>query len=249
VSRPRTTVSDDDDDDNTNRGAGDMVRPASLCGVSFRDLTCLFPPQKPPLVRSKRRRDDESDSDDTERAELANKTAAPIEDVRERQSRRTRRRAAVRKAKAAADRVRMARAAARATVAQHGANPVRPSAHEIEDFEHNPTSAQLMFAQMSGFDINHQAFDDRPELEPITRHAVSERMNAYHEAMGPMTAVTSCASCGMVVIGSPCHIVELETLHALRLSDEQRGRHDALPADARRLRNVVEHGDHLCFED
>ena len=103
---------------------------------------------------------------------------------------------------------------------EHGDNPVRPTADEVEEFEQNARSAQLLFAQSSGFDVNLQAFGDSRTFEALSREALAERIAAYRAAMSPTVEITACASCGIVMIGEEVHVEALDSLAALRLSDE-----------------------------
>lgn len=113
-----------------------------------------------------------------------------------------------------------ARLAVRDIAREHGDNPVRATADEIEEFEQNARSAQLLFAQSSGFDVNLQAFGDSRTFEALSREALAERIAAYRAAMSPTVEITACASCGIVLIGEEVHVEALHSLAALRLSDE-----------------------------
>ena len=134
-----------------------------------------------------------------------------------------RRAAAVAEAKASTARDRAARLAADAAVNTFAVNPVRPTADELSEYREDPMSSQAMFAQLSGFDVNGQAFGEKATFEPIDDAVRSERMDAYHKRVRHDMPIVGCAACGVLSVGDDdddARVVALESLVLLRLSDE-----------------------------
>jgi hypothetical protein len=92
----------------------------------------------------------------------------------------------------------------------------------LDNFEHSALAAQHMFAQLSGFDVNGQAFGDAPTFEDINAAVISAAMERYQSAMNPAMSISACASCGMLALGVPLGEVDLsdDLLAPFRLSDE-----------------------------
>ena len=133
-----------------------------------------------------------------------------------------RRAAAVAEAKASTARDRVARLAADAAVNTLGVNPVRPTADELSEYREDPMSSQAMFAQLSGFDVNGQAFGEKATFEPIDNATLSACMEAYRKRVRHDMPIVGCASCGVLTVGEDddARVVPLESLVLLRLSDE-----------------------------
>ena len=130
--------------------------------------------------------------------------------------------AAVANAKAATARARAARLAADAAVNMFGVNPVRPTADELNEYRENAVSAQAMFAQLSGFDVNGQAFGEPATFEPIDDAVRSACMEAYREHVRHDMPIVGCAACGILTVGDDdgARVVPLDSLVMLRLNDD-----------------------------
>ena len=98
----------------------------------------------------------------------------------------------------------------------------RPTADVLDNFEHDAHAAQQMFAQLSGFDVNGQAFGDAATFADINPTTISAAMARYQSAMNPSMSISACASCGMLALDVPLDEVDLndDMLAMLRLSDE-----------------------------
>jgi hypothetical protein len=98
----------------------------------------------------------------------------------------------------------------------------RPTSYVLANYEHDARAAQQMFAQLSGFDVNGQAFGDAPTFAAINPTTISAAMDGYQRAMNPSMSISACASCGMLALNVPLDEVDLtgDMLAMLRLSDE-----------------------------
>ena len=93
----------------------------------------------------------------------------------------------------------------------------RPTDSELENFESDPLSAQLKFANSSGFDIMYQAIGTLQErrgyllerLENVSEEDISNRISAFNTKMNPALAIEACAACGIQVLGETLEKIPL----------------------------------------
>ena len=117
------------------------------------------------------------------------------------------------------------------------------------NFEHDAVSAQRMFAEGSGFDVQKQySSSDRVCMKPLDVGSLQPRLQAFTTAMAPDQPISVCASCGMMSSpgehGSYSQL-SLSEAACLLVSEEWMTAYRSAPVELRRVFTVRQHNGNM----